>query len=112
VLGIWALVDIRKRPEVVKGKGLAWAGIVLGLIGTILTSIGLFITGWTWLEESHPRLDDALRVQRAEADLRILATGIEAYTVDYEVRPPALAPCLTTPVAYLPRVPVDPFWLD
>ena len=61
------------------------------------------------------------KVSRAKADMRTLATGIEAYTTDWN-RPP-LAPSdlpsgggdlgalsqLTTPVAFMTSIPKDPF---
>jgi len=61
------------------------------------------------------------KVSRAKNDLRTLATGIEAYTVDNQVPPfdgePGFAHYgwvnafsqLTTPVAFLSTIPADPF---
>lgn len=61
------------------------------------------------------------KVSRAKADLRSMATAIESYHVDHNRYPPAqyLAPrvltledrwaFLTTPVAYVTSVPLDPF---
>jgi len=62
------------------------------------------------------------KVARMEADLRTLATGIEAYMVDENRYPPAPVPApptyetqeaktwlLTTPVAYLAEIPLDIF---
>ena len=58
------------------------------------------------------------KVSRAKADLRTLATALEAYCVDenaYPPGPPALAERfrrmkpLTTPVSYLSTIPRDPF---
>ncbi len=63
------------------------------------------------------------KVARMEADLRTLATGVEAYMVDQNMYPPAPAAwppdfiptkeaktwLLTTPVAYLAEIPIDIF---
>jgi prepilin-type N-terminal cleavage/methylation domain-containing protein len=61
------------------------------------------------------------KVSRAKNDLRTLATGIEAYSADYQAPPfdgePGFAHYgwvnaysqLTTPVAYLSSIPADPF---
>ena len=56
------------------------------------------------------------KVSRVKADMRTIATGLEAYRVDYNRYPPStlvprflrLRP-LTTPVAYLTTVPQDVF---
>jgi uncharacterized protein (UPF0335 family) len=45
---------------------------------------------------------------KAMADLRSLATAMEAYKVDYQTYAPSLV-SLTTPVAYLSSMPLDPF---
>lgn len=58
------------------------------------------------------------KISRVESDLRTMATALEAYNVDYNQYPPvpiALGPRfhrfipLTTPVAYISSVPLDPF---
>jgi len=65
------------------------------------------------------------KVSRAQADMRSIATAVEAYAVDYGTIPPdsddAATPgiipyiqkdwyrILTTPVAYLTLAPIDPF---
>jgi type II secretion system protein G len=61
------------------------------------------------------------KVARAKADMRSLATAIEAYAVDwnnypfttqdYEPLPQRLSP-LTTPVAFITEIPTDPFERD
>jgi type II secretion system protein G len=56
------------------------------------------------------------KVSRTKADLRTLATALEAYAVDEKKYPPStlvprflrLLP-LTTPIGYLSSVPMDPF---
>jgi len=48
------------------------------------------------------------RISRVKADLRVLATGLEAYFVDCNKYPSA-AGNLTTPIAYLMNIPADPF---
>ncbi|GAB4318837.1 MAG: hypothetical protein Kow0059_12620 [Candidatus Sumerlaeia bacterium] len=61
------------------------------------------------------------KVSRAKADIRTLATALEAYAVDYNHYPPAIAifpraftlegrwSYLTTPVAFVTSIPDDPF---
>ena len=62
------------------------------------------------------------KVARVKADMRSLATAIEAYAVDYNTYPPNDAGtgpnsqfrmnrivCLTTPVAFMTSLPKDPF---
>ena len=43
------------------------------------------------------------------ADMRTLSVALEAYAVDMNQYPPSLAPNLTTPVAYITKIPSDPF---
>ena len=54
--------------------------------------------------------EDSVRrgVDRAKADMRSMATAVEAYGVDYNEYPKTLS-LLTTPVAYITRVMTDPF---
>jgi len=54
--------------------------------------------------------EDSVRrtVGRAQADMRAMATALEAYHVDYSEYPKTLS-VLTTPVAYITRVMTDPF---
>ena len=53
------------------------------------------------------------KVSRVYADMRSLATAIEAYRLDYNDYPPKLKPePLTSPVAYISRLPDDPFVTD
>ena len=49
--------------------------------------------------------------RRARADMRTIATGLEAYSVDWNAYPPNPY-VLTTPIAYLRYVPKDPFTED
>lgn len=59
------------------------------------------------------------KVTRAKADMRTLATALEAYVVDYNHYPPTGGPLtpsfldrlrpLTTPVSYVAALPSDPF---
>ena len=49
-----------------------------------------------------------LAVGRAQADMRSMATALEAYCIDYSEYPKTLS-VLTTPVAYITRVMTDPF---
>lgn len=60
------------------------------------------------------------KVSRVQADMRSLATGIEAYWVDYNKMFPTYRPSaaytrtwiwgyMTTPIAYMTSVPQDPF---
>lgn len=50
------------------------------------------------------------KVSRAKADLRSVATAIESYAVDYNHYPLSRqAEKLTTPVAYITALPLDPF---
>jgi type II secretion system protein G len=65
------------------------------------------------------------KVSRVKADMRTIATGMEAYRVDYNRYPPhrmpdgvtAISPVvrcyipLTTPVSYLSSIPQDPFFM-
>ena len=63
------------------------------------------------------------KVSRVKADMRSLATAVEAYHVDHKHYPPVTLPApqlpsivrlvpLTTPIAYITTVPSDPFNLD
>jgi len=59
------------------------------------------------------------KVSRAKSDLRSIATGMEAYALEYHAYPLTITPDyipqyarfvpLTTPIAYLSSVPLDPF---
>ena len=46
---------------------------------------------------------------RARTDMRSLAVALESYQIDHNAYPPALAPNLTTPIAYIRYIPFDPF---
>jgi outer membrane lipoprotein-sorting protein len=48
-------------------------------------------------------------VAKVKADFRGLSVALEAYKIDYNVFPRTLAPCITTPIAYMASVPLDPF---
>jgi hypothetical protein len=41
--------------------------------------------------------------------MRMLQTALESYNVDWNAYPRTLAPCLTTPIAYITAIPGDPF---
>ena len=47
-------------------------------------------------------------VARVKADLRSLATAMEAYFIDYNTYT-ANGPTLTTPISYMTHIPADPF---
>ncbi len=57
------------------------------------------------------------RISRVEADLRNIATALEAYQMEANAYPPwaGIYPCslryipLTTPIAYMNSIPLDPF---
>lgn len=48
-------------------------------------------------------------VGQAQSGMRSLATALESYNLDYGVYPPEVTPHLTTPIAYMTEIPVDPF---
>jgi hypothetical protein len=48
------------------------------------------------------------KINRVRGELRILQTGLESYKLDYKVYPPNLF-VLSTPIAYIIRVPKDSF---
>ena len=60
------------------------------------------------------------KVARARADMRSVAVGLESYMVDQNRMPPTfeyqgqrpLPDCLTTPVAYITSLALDPFRTD
>jgi len=53
------------------------------------------------------------KVSRVRADMRSLTTAIEAYRVEWEGYPPDLRPeRMTSPVAYIAKLPNDPFATD
>ena len=57
------------------------------------------------------------KVARAQADIRSLTTALESYRIDHPYYPPIFPPRwmderynhLTTPIAYMASVPIDPF---
>jgi outer membrane lipoprotein-sorting protein len=49
---------------------------------------------------------------KVKADMRTLSVALEAYTIDWNKCPPSLIPSLTTPVAYVTEVPIDPFTVE
>ena len=63
-------------------------------------------------ESSKVKIDDDSSVSQAasriRADLRTMATALEAYFVDFN-KYPVTFNSLTTPIAYITRIPVDHF---
>lgn len=140
ILGILAIKQINRAPQKWAGSGMAIAGIVLGSIGTLLGLVLLVQLGSMFLLARGSFREAGIRskVSRVKADMRSMATGIEAYFVDNNTYPrwseepgvsvrqsgpgeplvPSFrvagsqAGSLTTPVAYVMSYFPDPFSAD
>jgi len=103
ILGALALADIRRSAGRLKGEGQAMAGIILGVVGS---AAGVFaMVAIADFLEAQARS----KVAYSRSDMRSLATALEAYHVDNEEYPPALAPWLTSPIVYVTANLTDPF---
>ncbi len=71
ILGIIALVKISKEENNLKGRGLAISGIVLGVVG-ILISIAIILPSLLWARESANKISATQKV-------RAIIVAIEAY---------------------------------
>ncbi len=86
ILAGLALGDIRRGRGRVKGQGLAIAGLVLGLIGTLLT-VPVLLMGLLFPAVSKVR-EAAARAQSTN-NLKQIALGMHAYESAYNRFPPA-----------------------
>jgi type II secretory pathway pseudopilin PulG len=139
ILGLLARRDIRRSDGRLSGNGLAVAGLILGVLGSLwsVAMIGVAIPNF---REAQTRA----KISRVRSDMRSLATAIEAYFVDhnsypawvmgqsngmvsynagYAAPPASELPCfvvsaptggkslqmLSTPIAYVVTFPQDPF---
>jgi type II secretory pathway pseudopilin PulG len=84
ILGVLANRDIRRDPTRVGGKGLATAGIILGIVGMVFSTFPFLaaIAVPNFLEAQVRS-----KVSRVKADMRSMATALEAYYVDNELYP-------------------------
>lgn len=85
-LGIVALRKIALYPERLTGQGLAIAGIVVASVLMLCNLLLVFYTA----RISVPAFMDAKfrsQVARARADMRSIATGLEAYFIDNKCYP-------------------------
>jgi hypothetical protein len=103
ILGVVALVSIRRGGGLHTGKRLAWAGIALGA----------FVTAFALYCQITANLEMHVRVNAigARGNLQSLVSVIEAYEVDHNAWPERLDQ-LTSPVAYIASIPLDPFAKD
>lgn len=88
ILGIVALVQIRKRGE--RGKGMAVAGIVLSTIGTLLLTL-VFATGgvrdaWDGFREAARGAGTTFSVEKGEC-FDAPSGSLEGYAYDVDVVP-------------------------
>jgi len=108
-LGLSAKKEIRSQPDRLSGNGLASAGIVTGICGFIF-SLPLFFVGLMVLI-AVPNFYEAqtrAKVARSKSEIRTLSVGLETYYVDCRSYPPRLS-LLTTPIAYVTSIPIEPF---
>jgi type II secretory pathway pseudopilin PulG len=105
VLGMMAKADIRRSAGRLVGGGLAVAGIVLGVIWLVVMVPAMLaaIVIPNFLEAQT-----RAKVARVQSDSRSLATAIESFAVDKNTYPTRLSE-LTSPVAYITALPLDPF---
>jgi hypothetical protein len=78
VLGFLALRKVRKAPEESGGQGLAWVGIVLGVVLGLVNLLlaAMVIPGNLNAPSRAPQ-------QRTMTDVRTIATGWETYWTDF-----------------------------
>lgn len=85
ILGISALVAIRRRPEVLTGSGMAIAGVVLGglqiLVSTLIV-VAIAVPNFLAAKNRGQQ-------KRTMSDMRTMATAVEAYAVDNNFYPDA-----------------------
>ncbi|MFW6255454.1 MAG: hypothetical protein ACOC54_01435 [Candidatus Sumerlaeota bacterium] len=105
IIGIIALF----KPQ---GKGLAIAGVA---VSGIVVALNIAFLAFFFIEGGFPDIisgytdaSERATISLVRSDLRSIATGLEAYKLDYNIYPPHQK-ALTTPVAYLTSVLEDPY---
>jgi len=79
VFGIIALVQISKNKGALKGKGLAIAGIVLGVIGIIVVPIVFLTAALTYTARAVANKRCEANESQAVAELRVISAAAESY---------------------------------
>ncbi|MDI6784934.1 MAG: hypothetical protein QME64_12690, partial [bacterium] len=112
VLGLIELSRIKKGTATALGYDYAIAGVIIGLIATLI--IPLAIRGYY---AGYLRS----KVSQTRGDMRTISTSLEQYYVDFGSYPkpdfdtqhnPILPFSITTPTAYITTIPTDPFSLQ
>ena len=103
ILGFLAKKDIRLKPTILTGQGMATAGIVLGICSLIVPFLLAAIAIPNFLNAQVRS-----KVAMAKSELRMIATGLEAYYIDNNSYPDSLEK-LTSPIPFITSIPKDPF---
>lgn len=107
VLGLMAQGDIRRSGGRLGGGGTALMGIIMGAI-SLVTLVPSFCTMLAIALPNFFEAQTRAKVARTGAELRTMQFAIEVYRVDTGTYP-ARIDQVTTPVAYIARIPVDIF---
>ena len=104
IAGLLALGDIRRSRGTMKGRGRAWAGILLG-VATSMAAVGtVFVVAAMDFQNSAERG----MLARTRGNMHVMAAAIDAYHTDHGAFPNTLD-VLTAPIPAADWFAWDPF---